>query len=71
MNYLFLFRLPEVMGNLMLNFSDEERVYKNGDKSQPLYLGYYYHIYVFTLYSLKGLWGEYRRLPQPAHVNHN
>ena len=28
-------------------------------------------IYVFTLYSLKGLWGEYRRFPQPAHVNHN
>ena len=28
-------------------------------------------IYVFTLYSLKGLWGDYRRFPQPTHVNHN
>ena len=28
-------------------------------------------IYVFTLYFLKGLWGEYQWFPQPAHVNHN
>ena len=35
------------------------------------YTVYQVSIYVFTLYSLKGLWGDYRRFPQPAHVNHN
>ena len=60
------------MGNLMLNFSDEERVYKNGDKSQPLYPGVLLSDLRFYIILPKGImvWCEYQRFPQPAHVNH-